>query len=346
MPRPLDRQIVVITGASSGIGRATARLLASRGAAVVLAARDDAALQDAAREVEEVGARALAVQTDVSDPAQVQRLAEQAVTQFGRIDTWVNDAAVSTYGTVVQLTFEEMRRVIEVDLLGMMYGAKVALPYLRASGGTVINISSVTGKRAVPLQAPYSAAKHGIVGFADALRAELDYENAGVAVTTILPYGIDTPFFYHAWSKLGVLPRPTPPVYAPEDVARAIARAAEHPTREIIVGAAAKATILTQRVSPTLLDWVMGRTGMGVKMQVTDRPDDGADNLFAPMPSETHAVHGGFNALGMPANGQSQTTQFTPPWQQVAIAGSMIALAALARRAQRNQQSPALQSQV
>lgn len=333
MPCPLAQQVVVITGASSGIGRETAHLFAREGAAVVLAAREERALQETAREVEAFGGRALAVPTDVSDPAQLERLADQAAKTFGRIDTWVNGAAVSTYGMVEKLTFAEMKRVIEVDLLGVMYGAKAALPYLRAAGGTLINISSVVGKRAVPLQAPYSAAKHGVVGFSDALRDELRYENAGVAVTTILPYGIDTPFFYHARSKLGVLPRPTPPVYKPVDVARAIVHAAEHPTREIVVGAPAHATILTQRLSPTLLDWVMARAGMGVKMQVTDLPDDGADNLFAPMPPEAYAVHGGFNTLGMPGNGHARGIDVPTGLQRLAVAGALLALVAIARRA-------------
>jgi short-subunit dehydrogenase len=335
MARPLAQQIVVITGASSGIGRATARLLGEHGASVVLAAREEMALRETAQEVEALGGRALAVPTDVSDPAQVQGLAEAAVSGFGRIDTWVNGAAVSVYGTVEQLTAEEMRRIIAVDLLGTMYGAKAALPYLRASGGTLINISSVAGKRAVPLQAPYSAAKHGIVGFSEALRMELDHAGAGVAVTTILPYGLDTPFFYHARSKLDTLPRPTPPVYEPEDAARAIAAAAERPRREIIVGGAATGTILMQRLSPRLLDWALGRTGLGFRLQASDRPDDGQDNLFAPMPPETYAVHGGFDRMGNPPNGQNGSAPSHPLPQRLVLAGTLIAVAALARRAAR-----------
>ena len=210
LPRPLPEQVIVITGASSGIGRETAHQLARHGASLVLVARNEAALRETAAEVEAFGGRALVAPADVSDPEQVQRVADQAASHFGRIDTWVNGAAVSTYGTVEQTTIDEIRRIIEVDLLGTIYGIKAALPYLRRTGGTLINISSVTGERAVPLLATYSAAKHGIVGFSEALRMELDHERAGVSVTTILPYGINTPFFNHARSKLGVLPRPTP----------------------------------------------------------------------------------------------------------------------------------------
>jgi short-subunit dehydrogenase len=330
MPRPLTEQVVVITGASSGIGRETAHQLARQGASLVLVARNEAPLQETATEVEALGGRALVVAADVAIPEQMQRVADQAARHFGRIDTWVNGASVATYGTVEQTTIDEMRRIIEVNLLGAIYGAKAALPFLRQTGGTLITISSVTGVRAVPLLSAYSAAKHGIVGFADALRMELDRDRAGVSVTTILPYGINTPFFNHARSKLGVLPRATPPAYDPSAVAEAILWAAEHPTREIVVGGAGKGVALMQRMSPALLDRLMTFGGLAFKMQQSNRPDDGVDNLFTP--SGPYTVRGEFDAITIPGNGYTRTFEFHPMRQRLAAAGILLALAAFVRR--------------
>jgi short-subunit dehydrogenase len=334
MPRPLPEQVIVITGASSGIGRETARQLARHGASLVLVARNEAALRETAAEVEALGGRALVAPADVSDREQVQRVADQAARHFGRIDTWVNGAAVSTYGTVEQTTIDEIRRIIDVDLLGTIYGMKAALPYLRRTRGALINISSVTGERAVPLLATYSAAKHGIVGFSEALRMELDHDRAGISVTTILPYGINTPFFNHARSKLGVLPRPTPPAYEPAAVAEAIVWAAEHPTREIVVGGAAKGVLLLQRLSPALLDRLMTIGGLAFKMQQSTRPDDGVDNLFAPAPGD-YAVRGAFDRITIPGNGYTRTFEFHPARQRLVVMGMLLAIATVVRRAGR-----------
>jgi hypothetical protein len=232
------------------------------------------------------------------------------------------------------MTVEEMRRIIEVDLLGTIHGAKAALPYLRASGGTLINVASIAGERAVPLLAAYSAAKHGVVGFSEALRLELAHDGAGITVTTILPSAINTPFFSHARSLLGVLPHPTPPVYEPAAVAEAIVWAAEHPTREIVVGGGGKALVLLQRLSPALLDWLMTRGGLVFKMQHSQRPDDGEDNLFAPMP-HSDRVQGEFAAETIPGNGYTRTFEFHPARQRLALAGMALAALALVRRAGR-----------
>jgi short-subunit dehydrogenase len=331
MPRPLAQQVVVVTGASSGIGRETARMLACRGATVVLVARGEKALREAAAEVERLGGRALVAVADVSDPEQVQRVADGAVARFDRIDTWVNNAGIATYGTVEATTLDEMRRAIEVDLLGTIHGSKTALPYLRQSRGTLINVSSVAGRLPVPLLAAYSAAKHGVVGFSDALRMELDHDKTGVSVTTILPYGINTPFFNHARSKLGVMPRPTPPAYPPSAVAEAIVWAAEHPTREIVVGGAAKGALLLRRLSPALVDRVMTLGGLAFRMQTSSRPDDGVDNLFAPMPN-SGAVEGDYGRETVLGNGYARTFEFHPMRQRLAITGLLVALAALVRR--------------
>ena len=177
MLRPLAQQVVVITGASSGIGRATAVRFGAAGASVVLAARNEVALQEAAREVEHAGGIALVMPTDVAKWEQVERLATRAVDRFGRVDTWVNNASVSEYATVEQMTIEEIERIIQVNLLGMIYGVKAALPHLkRQRQGTIVNVSSVVGERAVPLQSVYVATKHGIKGFTESLRLELEHE--------------------------------------------------------------------------------------------------------------------------------------------------------------------------
>src|SRR6266536_213399 len=284
MARDVGEQVVVLTGASSGIGRETALAFARAGASLALAARNREALDTLVAEVERLGGRAVAIPTDVSDPGQVTALAERAAVRFGLIDTWVNAAAVAVYGTVEQTDVEEIRRVIEVNLLGQIYGMKAALPHLRRSGGTLINVSSALGKRAVALLAPYCAAKHGMVAFGEALRSELRQAAVPVSVVDILPSSMNTPLFEHARSKLGALPRPIPPVYEPRVVAEAIVAAARRPVREVFVGYPGRMLALAQRISPTLLDWYLLGPGRVAESQRTDRPDDRQDNLYQPSP--------------------------------------------------------------
>jgi NAD(P)-dependent dehydrogenase (short-subunit alcohol dehydrogenase family) len=274
--------VVVITGASSGIGRETALEFGRRGARVVVAARNREALESLAGEIHRIGGEALPVVTDVSDFDQMASLARKAVERFGRIDTWVNNAAVSTYGTVEQMEADELRRVIEVNLMGQIYGVKAALPYLRESGGTIINVSSALAERAIPLQAAYCAAKHGIVGFGEALRLELRAEGAPVRVVDVLPSSINTPLFTHARSKIGVKPKPVGRIYEPSVVAEAIVMAAQNPVREVYAGFAGRMLAIGQRISPRLTDWYLSGPGDAVAGQRTDRPDEGTDNLFSP----------------------------------------------------------------
>jgi hypothetical protein len=215
-------------------------------------------------------------------------------------------------------------------VLGTMHGARAALPHLRLSGGTLIDVSSIAGARALPLLAAYCAAKHDVIGFSDALRLEL-IDDAHVTVTTILPSAIDTPFFAHARSRLGMLPRPTPPVYEPAVVAEAIVWAAEHSTRQIVVGGGGKAIALMRRLSPGILDWLMTRGRVAEKVQESNKSDDGVDNLYAPMPA-TNAVRGEFDGLVLPGNGYTRTFELHPARQRLAAAALLLALAALARR--------------
>jgi len=276
-------QVVVVVGASSGIGRAAAAGFAAAGAGVVCASRSALALEALVAEITAAGGRAVAVPTDITDPAALHRLGEAAVARFGRVDTWVNVAAVSVYGTVEQVTDGEFRRVLEVNFLGHVSATRVALPLLRAAGGGVlIGVASVEGVRAVPLHGPYSASKFALRAFYDALRMEQAADGAPVAVCTILPASVGTPFFEHSRSKLGVMAKPPPPVYAPDLVARTIVRAATHPRREIPVGGAAVGFLLGQRLSPALTDVVLSL--IGSRVQRSDRPDNQTDILDTPTP--------------------------------------------------------------
>jgi short-subunit dehydrogenase len=279
---PLNEQVVVITGASSGIGRETARFMAERSATIVAAARNETALDTLCSEITVRGGRAMPVIADVADPLQVAAIGHQAIERFGRVDTWVNNAAVSIYATVEQLEPDEMRRLIEVNLLGVMYGSRVAVQLMRPRvRGTIINVGSVLSDRAVQLQSAYSASKHGIAGFSEALRLELQ-QDSGIDVVLIQPSSINTPFFTWARSRFGVKPQPIPPVYEPSAVAEVIAHAAEHGGREIVVGGAGKLLSLGQWLSPSLVDRYLLQGGRGFRQQLTDKPDDRIDNLFEP----------------------------------------------------------------
>ena len=282
MVRCLSEQVIVLTGASSGIGRETALAFARRGAKLALAARNQDALDTLAAEVERLGGTPTVVPTDVSDFDQVVQLAARAAERFGRIDTWVNNASVSTYGFLEQMDVAEIRRVIEVNLLGEIHGMKAALPHLREDGGTIINVSSTLGKRAVPLQAAYCAAKHGVVAFGEALRLELRHAKVPVHVVDVLPSSVNTPLFEHARSKLGVLPRPIAPIYEPRVVAETIVAVAERPVRQVFAGGAGRLLEVGQRLSPSLVDRYLLGPGRIVAGQRTDQPDDGQDNLDEP----------------------------------------------------------------
>jgi NAD(P)-dependent dehydrogenase (short-subunit alcohol dehydrogenase family) len=282
-PPPLSEQVVVITGASSGIGRAAAVDFARHGARVALVARNVEALEAASEEARSLGAEALLEPADVSDPAAVEAVADRVLAEFGRIDTWINCASVAEYATVDETSPEEFARIIHVNLLGTVFGSRAAYRVMKVQGyGAIINIGSVLGQRSVPLQAAYSASKHGVKGFTEAFRMEVSRETPGVHVCLVMPSSINTPFFQHARSKQGVLPRPIPPVYEPSVVARALTDLAVSPRRDVVVGGAGKFLAIMERISPGLLDWYMTQGGRMFRQQLTDSRDDSQDNLFEP----------------------------------------------------------------
>ena len=279
--RPLAEQIIVITGASSGIGLVTARQAARRGARVVLAARNPEALEQAVDTIRAEGGRAVFVVADVADPAQVDHIADVAVGEFQRIDTWVNNAAVSMYGRITEVAVDDMRRQMDVNYWGQVYGSLAAVRHLRRDGGALINVASALSDRAIPLQGNYCAAKHAIKAFTDALRMELEEEGVPISVTLVKPASIDTPFFQKARTHLGVEPQPVPPVYAPEVVSDVVLHAAAHPLRELIAGGSG-AKLSAARFLPRLADLYMERwtfASQGTQIPLNGRPD----NLYQPV---------------------------------------------------------------
>jgi NAD(P)-dependent dehydrogenase (short-subunit alcohol dehydrogenase family) len=310
--KPITEQVVVVFGASSGIGRETALQFARGGAKVVVAARGQSGLDSVVSDIRRAGGDVTAVTAEASDWNQVHDVAKHAVAHFGRIDTWVHCAAVSLYASFEQTVPEEFRRVIEVNLIGAANGALAALPHLRQEGrGALIVISSVEGKRSLPYQSAYAASKHGIIGFLDALRLELQREGVPISVTNVMPAGINTPFFNKARTKLGVKPKPMPPVYEPSVVAQTILYAAENPTRDIVAGGGAKTMVALQRLSPTLMDAFLLKTGFSG--QETDEAKDSSapDNLFKALESSGH-IQGDFS-------GEARASSVAPGWRYIRV---------------------------
>lgn len=277
----LEDQVIVITGGTSGIGLATARRAAERGARVVLCSRNETELQDTVAAIEERGGKARSVVADVAKPDDVERLATVAIEEFGTLDTWVNNAGVAFYGLLAEVAIEDMRQLFEVNFWGTVYGSRAALPRLRKSGGALINVGSIVSDRAIPLQGAYSASKHAVKGFTDALRMELEEEKAPISVTLIKPSAIDTPYFRHAKNYMSVEPKPTAPVYAPELVANAILRAAEHPVRDITIGGGGRLMSAVGTALPRLTDFYMERAMFS--SQRSDTPAEQREgNLYQP----------------------------------------------------------------
>ena len=288
-----DGKVAVITGASTGIGRATALVLAERGATVVLAARESQHLHELEQEISLRGGRAMAVPTDVADFTQVQHLAETAAQSFGHIDVWINNAAQSLYGTVEHTEVEEFRHLMEVNFLGQVHGTKAVLPIMRQQGhGIVIHVSSLEATSPVPLQAAYASTKAAISAFASVARQEL--RGSGIHVCTVLPAGVDTPLFEHARSKEGFKPTTIAPIYDPFVVARAIASCVRRPRREVLAGSAGRIFLLAGRLVPGLVEAATSR--FGARAQLTSIPEGPADDNFQRPRPVADPLRGGLTA--------------------------------------------------
>lgn len=255
--KKLSEQVIVITGATSGIGLTTARAAAARNARLVLAARGEEALRKLEEEFRRQGVDALAVPTDMGDQAAVERLGRAAVERFGAIDTWINNAGVSVFGRTEEIAIEDHMRLFQTNFWGVVFGSLEAVRHLKPRGGALINLGSEVSDRAVPLQGMYSASKHAVKGFTDSLRMELEKDGLPISVTLIKPAAVDTMFTAHAKNYMDVEPTLPPPVYAPELVAEAILYAAEHPKRDVFVGGASKMNSVGGFHMPRMFDKYM-----------------------------------------------------------------------------------------
>jgi short-subunit dehydrogenase len=292
----LEGKVVAITGASAGIGRATAREVARRGADVGLIARGEDRLHAAAQEVRETGRRACVAPADVADAEQVERAAERIEAELGPIDVWINVAMTAVLAEVMDTTPEEFKRVTEVTYLGSVHGAQAALRrMLPRDSGTIVQVGSALSRRGIPLQATYCASKHAVKGFLDSLRAELIHHQSSVKVALVQLPGLNTPQFNWVRTRLHKHPQPVPPIYQPEVAARAIAHAAEHPRREMWVGFPTVYTILGEKFASGLMDIYLGRTNEQAQQtpEAID-PETRTDNLFEPPPGDPGA-HGIFD---------------------------------------------------
>jgi NAD(P)-dependent dehydrogenase (short-subunit alcohol dehydrogenase family) len=290
-----DRRVVVITGATSGVGRATARAFAREGASIGLLARGPVGLDGTRDELTGMGVKAESVQTDVSDPDQVRRAADRIEEALGPIDVWVNDAMVTVFGPVSAITPEEFERVTAVTYLGTVYGTMTALERMRARDrGVIVQVGSALAERSIPLQAAYCGAKHAVKGFTEALRCELLHERSGVRVTMVQLPATNTPQFRWSHNHMRRRPQPVPPIYQPEIAADAIVWASRHPRREVKVGAPTAATMLTEKWAAGLLDRYLAWRGYDA--QQTDMADDPnrPDTLFSSVPFDLGA-HGAFD---------------------------------------------------
>jgi NAD(P)-dependent dehydrogenase (short-subunit alcohol dehydrogenase family) len=281
----METQTVVVTGASAGIGRATARLFGQRGARVALIARGQAGLDGAARDVEEAGGTALTISADVADYDQVVAAARKVEEQLGPIDVWVNVAFTSVFSPFREIAAEEFRRVTEVSYLGFVYGTMAALAVMRPRGrGTIVQVGSALGERSIPLQSAYCGAKHAINGFTSSVRCELLHEDSGVHVTVVQMPAVNTPQFSWVRSRLPNHPQPVPPIYQPEVAARGVLYAADHPRRrQYWVGASTAATLLANRVAPAVLDRYLARTGYAAQQTAQPAEPGRPDNLMQPV---------------------------------------------------------------
>lgn len=292
--KKLSDQVIVITGASSGIGLATARAAAARGAKVVLAARNDDALTKIAEEIKARGGTAISVTADVGIPEDVQRIADTAIREYGGFDTWVNDAAVSIFGKLEEVSLEDHHQLFQTNFWGVVHGSLVALKHLKTRGGALINLGSEVSDVAVPIQGMYSTSKHAVKGFTDALRLELMSEKAPVSVTLVKPAAINTPFTANARNYMAEEPKLPPPVYHVQEVAAGILYAATHPIRDIYIGGGSRAMSILNRLFPWAMDLFSSST-MPQQQRRGEPARHSPGALYSPMVGgQTEGDHPGY----------------------------------------------------
>ena len=335
-PKSLHEQVVVITGASSGIGLATARMAAERGARVVLASRNEEDLRLAAEEITMRGGRATHVVADVAAPEDVDRIGDVALREFGRVDTWINNAGISIYGKLTEVPMEDKKRLFDVNFWGVVNGCRTAVRLLREHGGTIVNVGSVVSDRAIPLQGIYSASKHAVLGYTDALRMELEHDNLPITVTLVKPASINTPYVEHARNYMSQAPTLPAPVYAPEVVADAILQCAERRCREVTVGGGGRMLSLMGRVAPRTMDVYMERSLFEQQKDKSGRVRS-RDSLYEP--SEDGEASGPYEGHVMKSSLYTRAvmSDFTRALPFIA-AGAVIAAGVRQRRAREAQE--------
>ena len=283
--KPLSEQVVVVTGASSGLGRAIARGAGEAGAKVVVTARNGEALDDAVREIEVFGSEAIAVPADHAVQDEVAQVVEQALDRFGRIDTYVANAMVTVMSEVGDLQLDELRRVFDVNFFGMVHGYRAVLPHLTESHGTFLHVSSALAYRGIPLQAAYCASKAAGRTFLESARVELRKHGVPVDISLVLPGAINTPQFDRSRQRVGFRPQPVPPIYQPEPYAKAVLHCCEHPIRELPVSWGAQKLLWGQKLSPRFGDLMLTRMGWKGQHTGEPKPTDSPDNLTRRCPA-------------------------------------------------------------
>jgi NAD(P)-dependent dehydrogenase (short-subunit alcohol dehydrogenase family) len=329
--RMKNPEVVVITGASAGVGRATARYFARRGAHIGLLARGRDGLEGARRDVEAAGGQALALPADVSSATQVEEAAAAVEQRFGAIDVWINNAMVSVFSPVKEMTPAEFKRVTEVTYLGCVYGTLAALKrMLPRDRGAIVQVGSALAYRGIPLQAAYCGAKHALQGFVDSLRCELLHDRSGIRLSMVQLPALNTPQFSWVKSRLPRKPQPVPPIFQPELAAEAIYWAAHNDRREVIVGWPAAKAITGNKIAPRLADWYLARNAYGAQQTEELAPPCRADNLWEALPGD----HGARGAFSHRAKEHSIYWWLTKNRGRVALIGAAAAgvLAALLRR--------------
>jgi len=330
--RPRPERVAVITGATAGVGRATARALSQRGWSLGLLARGQKGLDGTAADVEAAGAKAFPVSTDVADATAVADAADAVERELGPIDAWINNAMVSAFGPFTELPLEDVRRVTEVTYLGYVHGTRAALDRMRPRDrGLIVQVGSALAFRGIPLQSAYCAAKHAIRGFDASLRAELRHEHSRVRICEVHLPAVNTPQFLWVRSFLDREPRPVPPIYQPEMQAEAIAWILDHPRRSMWVGPSTVATVLASSIAPGLVDRYLAVTGFGA--QQTPRPRDPArpGNLYGPVEQDLGA-HGPFDDAAHERSLQPWLSRHRGGLSAIAAGGLAVAFGARSRR--------------